>query len=121
MPIVTPSEGLDLIVKDAKKIIATEALGLKADLVSAAPVGNPATWKTKYPPKNYVGGTFKAGWQMKKVSDLHFQIYNPVEYASILWRGYRNGRGSKQWPDGGDIMLKQTDNAINRRMASIKH
>ncbi len=109
MPIVTPSEGLDLIVKDAKKIIASEALGLKADLVSAAPVDT---------------GNFKAGWQMKKVSDLHFLIYNPVKYASILWAGRRTvggkAYGSEQWTNGGDPMLKQTDISISRRMQGIK-
>ena len=119
--IVSPSEALDMIVADSKKVIAEEAIGLKASLVIASPVGTPETTGIK----GYVGGTFKAGWQMKKINDLHWQIYNPVEYSSILFAGRRtvNGKtyGSLQWFDGGDGMVAKTDNNITRRLNNIKH
>ena len=108
--IISPSKALDMIVSDSKKVIAEEAIGLKASLVIASPVDT---------------GNFKAGWQMKKINDLHFQIYNPVSYASILFAGRRtvNGKtyGSLQWFDGGDGMVAKTDNNITRRLNNIKH
>jgi len=108
--IISPSEALDMIVADSKKVIAEEAIGLKASLVIAAPVDT---------------GHFKAGWQIKKINDLHFQIYNPVEYSSILWAGVRfvNGKkyGSEQWALGGSPMLEKTDLSITRRLNNIKH
>ncbi len=108
--IITPSKALDMIVEESKKVVAEESIGLKASLVIAAPVDT---------------GNFKAGWQIKKINDLHFQIYNPVEYSSILWGGYRNvngvNRGSRQWMDGGDPLLAKTDNNITRRLDKIKH
>ena len=127
--IISPSEALDMILEESKKVVAEEAIGLKASLVIASPVGAPETWKNQAGARwavanGYVGGTFKGSWQIKKINDLHFQITNPLEYASVLFAGYRNvngGIGSKQWMDGGDGLVQKTDNNITRRLNNIKH
>lgn len=109
---MTPTQALAAIEKEAEKIVAQEAIGLHADLKSASPT------KT---------GDFKANWNIVKKSGsigMAWTIFNPMEYASILWAGRRvvNGRsyGSEQWLQGGDPMLQQTDLAINRRMKAIR-
>jgi len=109
---MTPTEALKAIEQEAEKIVTQEALGLKADLVSASPT------KT---------GDFQSAWVIVKksgLSGLAWTIFNPMEYASVLWAGRRvvNGRayGSEQWLLGGDPMLQQTDLAISRRMKGIK-
>ena len=108
--IISPSKALDMIVEDSKMIIAEEAIGLKADLVISSPVDT---------------GAYKAGWQIKKINDLHFQIYNAISYSSIIFAGRRvvNGKayGSLQFPLGGDPLVAKTDNNITRRMKNIKH
>ena len=112
MPIVTPSEGLDLIMVDAERIVTQEALGLNADLISATPVDT---------------GHMKTSWHVVKKSGesgLAWTIYNPVEYASIIAAGRRvvNGKayGSEQLVNGFDPLIKQTDISISRRMQGIK-
>ncbi len=32
-------------------------------IIGKSPVGNPELWKTKKPPKDYIGGRFRANWQ----------------------------------------------------------
>lgn len=36
---------------------------LGKSVIEMSPVGNPSLWKTKYPPKGYVGGRFRGNWQ----------------------------------------------------------
>ena len=38
-------------------------LNLFSSVIMKTRVGNPDTWKTKYPPKNYVGGRLRGNWQ----------------------------------------------------------
>lgn len=39
-------------------------MGILNSVVMKSPVGNPSIWKTKYPPKGYVGGRFRGNWQI---------------------------------------------------------
>jgi len=121
---MTPSEALKAIERDAAKIIGQEAMGLKASLEFATPVGNPAIWKTKYPPKGYVGGTMKRSWSISKKSPIHYVISNPMEYATQIAGGRRvvNGQevGSKQLIHGFTPIIEKTNIAISRRMKRIK-
>jgi len=104
-----PSKALDDIMERSAKIVGQEALRLKTDLVVAAPVAT---------------GVFKANWQMRKISDLKWQIFNPTEYGSILWAGIRTvgnrTYGSHKWPEGGDPMLNRASLSITKRLASIR-
>jgi hypothetical protein len=43
----------------ARKVI----LGIGRSVIMMSPVGNTELWKTKYPPKGYVGGHFRRNWQ----------------------------------------------------------
>jgi len=43
----------------AKKIV----FDLGKEIILTSPVGNTKLWKTKYPPKGYVGGRFRGNWQ----------------------------------------------------------
>jgi hypothetical protein len=36
---------------------------LGKSVIEMSPVGNVSLWKTKYPPKGYVGGRFRGNWQ----------------------------------------------------------
>jgi hypothetical protein len=69
------------------------------DLVKAAPVDT---------------GEFKDSWELIPKGILSWTIKNPMDYASILWVGRRQGSsklgnpkwyGSEQWSEGGDPML----------------
>ena len=47
----------------ADDAVRKSMIDLGRSLVLMSPVGNPDLWKTKYPPKHYVGGTFRRNWQ----------------------------------------------------------
>jgi hypothetical protein len=49
--------------KAATNIFRGTALSLFGRIVYRTPVGNTSLWKTKYPPKGYVGGRLRGGWQ----------------------------------------------------------
>lgn len=45
--------------------LVREVVGQVAlSLITKSPVGDPALWKTKYPPKNYKGGQFRGNWRL---------------------------------------------------------
>jgi hypothetical protein len=50
----------ELALRLQKKI----AFDMLTKIVQRTPVGNPDLWKTKYPPKGYVGGRARANWQV---------------------------------------------------------
>ena len=37
---------------------------ISLSLITKSPVGDPALWATKYPPKNYRGGQFRGNWRL---------------------------------------------------------
>ena len=67
---MTPTEALAYIEKESIKVIEEEALGFKADLVLASPVDT---------------GAFRSAWAITKITKLHWQISNRMDYASYLW------------------------------------
>ena len=97
------------VMDSAEKIITDEALALKADLEEVAPVDT---------------GAFKNAWKIEQKSKMRWQISNRMEYASILFAGYRIvdgvARGSVQWQGGGDGLLEATNNSMERRLNRIK-
>lgn len=45
--------------------LVREVVGQVAlSLITKSPVGDPALWQTKYPPKNYKGGQFRGNWRL---------------------------------------------------------
>lgn len=46
------------------KRVRLTAFHVYSELVFNTPVGNPALWKTKYPPAGYVGGRARANWNI---------------------------------------------------------
>jgi len=53
-------------IKAKKNIDKTRrgtALSMFGAIVTRTPVGNPSIWETKYPPKDYKGGSLRANWQ----------------------------------------------------------
>lgn len=48
----------------ADEAVRAVAMGILNSVVMKSPVGNPSIWKTKYPPKGYVGGRFRGNWQI---------------------------------------------------------
>jgi hypothetical protein len=50
--------------KDKADLVARKVVfDLGDSVIMMTPVGNPALWKTKYPPKGYVGGRLRGNWQ----------------------------------------------------------
>lgn len=51
-------------INDAiEKTIRGATLEMFGEIVRRTPVGNTKVWKTKYPPKGYVGGRLRGNWQ----------------------------------------------------------
>lgn len=48
---------IDAVVKETVGQVALS-------LILKSPVGDPSLWATKYPPKGYRGGKFRANWQL---------------------------------------------------------
>jgi hypothetical protein len=46
------------------KGVRAAAFSIYRNLIGFTPVGNPDLWKTKYPPKGYVGGRARANWNI---------------------------------------------------------
>lgn len=111
------TDELDEIVKKQEKVIAKIVADLFAELQSITPVGNPDIWETKYPPKNYIGGSLKVAWELSKTND-GWLISNSMEYADIILseRGFNpefgKVAGSLQFPDG----IQPTLDKYNRRL-----
>lgn len=49
--------------KKAERVFRQSALTLFGNIVKQSPVGNPSLWASN-PPPNYVGGSFRANWQV---------------------------------------------------------
>ena len=47
----------------AEKLLRAVSLEMFGRIVTLTPVGNTGLWKTKYPPKGYVGGRLRGNWQ----------------------------------------------------------
>lgn len=51
------------ITGKSEKVVRATALQLFSAVIMGTPVGNASLWKTKYPPKGYVGGRLRGNWQ----------------------------------------------------------
>ena len=107
-----PSDALETLMKQSERVVAEESYALYADFKLASPVDT---------------GMFKQSWVLSKKSGqsgLAWTIFNPLEYASILYDGRRKvgGRkyGSDQWPNGGEPMVQNTDITITQRIKRLK-
>ena len=49
--------------KNISRTFRGTALSLFSKVILRTPVGNTSLWKTKYPPKGYVGGRLRGNWQ----------------------------------------------------------
>ena len=73
--------------------------------VKETPKGDPSSWKTKYPPKNYVPGNARRNTEKDVVN---YKITADYPYAERLDNGW-----SKQSPNG---MIKPTIDHIQRKI-----
>ena len=55
---------MDKVIGTLEKTVRIMAMQAYQNIILATPVGNPDLWKTKYPPKNYVGGRARANWNI---------------------------------------------------------
>ena len=44
------------------QVIRASLIDVSTRIIKRTPVGDPAQWQTKYPPKGYVGGTARGNW-----------------------------------------------------------
>lgn len=51
------------VAEKADAVVKASVIGVAAEIDKRSPVGNPTLWKNK-PPKGYVGGSFRANWQL---------------------------------------------------------
>ena len=49
-------------IADAEKIVRGTLSQISANIIKRTPVGDPKYWKTKNPPKGYIGGTLRNAW-----------------------------------------------------------
>jgi hypothetical protein len=98
-----------------------------ARLTLHSPVGNPDLWTVAIPPPGYVGGHFRANWQLgagvrpagvvsgtgnpvmaelpaDRLGGVVYHFVNNVDYAERLENGY-----SSQAPAGGIVALTATE------------
>ena len=67
----------DKVEKAATMIFRGTALSLFSKVILRTPVGNTSIWKTKYPPKGYVGGRLRGNWQARINSAPSGEIDKP--------------------------------------------
>lgn len=72
------SKAIEGVKENRDKIIRATFFSLSGDIITSTPVGNPTVWKTKYPPKGYVGGTLRGAWNAS-VGSPDFTITNRKE------------------------------------------
>lgn len=91
---MTPSEAVEFIRREQKRIVAENVALFFSDLLKRSPVDT---------------GAFRSAWTLQKKSDTSWTIFNGMQYASILWDGRRlvgsQWFGSEQWPEGGESLL----------------
>ena len=61
---VNISDWVNMTITDIDKIVEYTIEGAIDSLDSKSAVGDISLWKTKYPPKNYAPGHFRANWQL---------------------------------------------------------
>ena len=111
-----------------------------------SPVGNPALWKSK-PSKGYVGGHFRANWQLgigslaggeiaghnysvalsrekakmpEKAAGKVFYYGNNLPYAQVLENGFTGKSGSRQAPHGMvGITVVEFGGIVNQAVAEV--
>lgn len=54
---------VDKAKDNADAVVRKVVLDIGTRIVELSPVGDPDLWKTKHPPKGYIGGRFRANWQ----------------------------------------------------------
>ena len=100
---------VNLVVKTNAKTLAEGVEILKENVEKRTPVGRPELWK--YPAhKDYLPGTLKNSWELSKLSDLYYTLYNDVPYAYRVETGW-----SSQAPYGMmRVSLKEWESIINK-------
>lgn len=74
--------------RNADAVVRKVVLDMGTRIVELSPVGDPELWKTKHPPKGYVGGRFRANWQYGNFSGAGIPMQDlpdidPTGQASI--------------------------------------
>ena len=118
---------LNAIVRAKDKVVANVARGLFRDLVRLAPVGNKRLWlNPNSAPKGYQGGTLKSAWNIEKVSNDKWIIFNDTPYAELRTRPLiidSNGavlQGSKQNELGIDPIIEKWNNKLQDDLRKIR-
>lgn len=130
----------NIVLNASEKVMRGVAIDIFGEVIHQSPVGNPSIWKTKYPPKGYIGGRFKGNWQTSvskpasgeldtidksgaqttgkmlgvvakfKVAMKSLYLTNNLPYASRLAEGW-----SKQRPDGWiDRIVMKFQGVVNK-------
>jgi len=104
-----PSEELAILYKKQLLTIEEEVMNLFRRFIKVSPVDT---------------GAFRSAWAVVQVSATEWIITNNTEYATILFDGHRSvaGRlyGSKQWKEGGEVMLKRFNRILQRKLNRTK-
>jgi len=103
---MTPTEELKRLWEKQKEVINRRTTKLYSDLVRVAPVDT---------------GMFKSAWTLDRLGEASWRISNNMEYASVLWAGRDpiTKKGSKQWQHGGDPMLEEFKEDLQRKLDRI--
>jgi len=104
-----PSEELAVLYKKQLLAIEEEVMNLFRRFIKVSPVDT---------------GAFRSAWEVDKVSPREWIITNNTEYATILFDGRRFAAdqwyGSRQWIEGGEVMLKRFNRILKRKLDRVK-
>jgi len=104
-----PNEELAILYKKQLLTIEEEVMNLFRRFIKVSPVDT---------------GAFRSAWAVDQVSATEWIITNNTEYATILFDGRRFAAdqwyGSKQWIEGGEVILKRFNRILNKRLDKIK-
>jgi hypothetical protein len=131
------------IGEEAERVVRGSLYSLANAIVMGTPVGNPALWKNKNPPKGYIGGTLRGAWNasintpdttqknskdksgQSTLGDISvtidslemgttFYLTNPQPYAIRVEQGWSNQR-----PQGMvGVALTQAQQILDKMAAS---
>ncbi len=93
------------LVRGAEKLIVELAFLTLQTVVLASPVGDPNLWKSK-PPPGYVGGRFRANWQVSLNAPNGTQLDTIDKSGSIA---IGQGRGVIRGFDLGEKIIVQNN------------
>ena len=103
----------------AREVFKLAAIEMVNYVITGSAVGNPDLWKTKYPPKGYVGGAWRSNWFLTK-SKPSVKVNQPIRTEGAIIQEYSArilGEYSERWIMANNMPYsKRLDNGWSSQM-----